>query len=455
MMVSFALLLACVFASAQAIAQNTETGIRLSTNEQSVFIGDSIVIDVETVGLLEPVDTRVLSVDADLIRETAGTRIAVVDGRVVDVRTRRMEFLPRSEGVAHFGPLVGNAATGEVRSNRLSVSVLPPADVEWVPDDNDVSINVRVSTDAPWVRQEVTLDIELRHRYAVADETIELPDFDGFDVLPVFESRRTIDDDADPSETPLRLVAWRYLLWPQRSGALQLEALSWTGTLVRSRTSRAEIDLSSRPVNLQVRPAATDNTDWWLPARAMKLNDDWSADPRELTAGESIERTLILEAEGVLASQLPNVEPLASRSMSSVSLGNTRQQQLIGDRVVATAEYRFRLTARSPVPVFLDTVRVPWWDTTQDQEAEVIVPARRVNIGLPDRADLLADIALEQSLWARLQILAASVKLPTGIGILLICLLLLAALGAALLPWPLKLDRNQRKDKSGSALPPM
>ena len=445
------MMLVWVFAPGLVIAQDTETGIRLYTGENSVYMGDSIVIDIESVGLLEAVDTRILSTDADLIRESTGTRIAVVNDRVVDVRTRRMEFLPRSEGLARFGPLTGNTATGPVQSNTLTVRVLPPVDVAWQPGQEDAHIDVRVSTRTPWVRQEVTVDIELRHRYAIADESIQLPDFDGFDVLPVYESRRTIEAAPDKDSGPdMRLIAWRYLLCPQRSGTIQLGTVHWSGTLVRSRTSRGDINLSTDPVPLMVQPAATTEDDWWLPARRMALSDDWSRDPRELTAGDEIERTLILEAEGVLASHLPEIEPLASRSISSVSLGSTREQTLIGDRIVATALYRFRLTARSPVPVFLDTVRVSWWNTADEKAAEVIVPARRVNIGLPDRADLLADIALEQSSWTRLQVIAASVHLPTALGLSIAAVLLSIALLLLFLPWP-----ERERDKANNHLPPM
>lgn len=428
------MMLACMFAP-PLHAQSSEAGIRLNTSDPEVYIGDSIIIDIEAVGLIDALDISLLSVNADLLRETIGTRIAVVEGQVVDIHTRRMEFLPRTEGLATFGPLLGVTSRGPVRSNVLQVNVQPPNDTQWEPGPDDARIDVRVSSARPWVGQELTLDIELRHRYLITEETIDLPPLDEFDALPVFESRRTVEN-TDTDSAPVRVIAWRYLLWPRQSGDVQIDPAYWRGTMVRSRTSRSPIDLESTALPLNVRPRPADITGWWLPARQLSLSDRWSRDPRELTAGEEIERTLVLEADGVLASQLPVVEPLASRSMSSVSLGQTREHRLIDGRVRATAEYRFRMTARSPVPVFLDTVRVAWWDTEEDKAAEAIVPARRVNIGLPDRADLLADIAMEQSLWIRLQVLMASVKLPAAVGAITAGILAIGLLLALLLPWP-------------------
>ena len=106
-------------------------------------------------------------------------------------------------------------------------------------------------------------------------------------------------------------------------------------------------------------------------------------------------RTLTLTAHDVLASQLPVVVPFESRSITSTPLGERREQTLVGERVTSTATFTFRLVATSPVPVFLDTVRVRWWDTDTRTPEEAIVPARRINVGLPERADLLAELALD------------------------------------------------------------
>lgn len=53
--------------------------------------------------------------------------------------------------------------------------------------------------------------------------------------------------------------------------------------------------------------------------------------------------------------------------------------------------------------MFLDTVRIPWWDTELQLAREAIIPARRINVGLPDRANVLSKLALEESGISRLK----------------------------------------------------
>ncbi len=392
-------------------AATVKPGITLISDNEAVYLGDSVILEVEAVGLVEPLDVSSLFKDADLLRETTGTRIAVIDERVVEVKLRRMEFVPRREGRAFFGPLNGITSQGAVNSNTVIINVLPPADTDWQPDEDDLQVTMQLTLDnnqiitesasadinTPYVGQHMVADIILKHRYPITEESLTLPSFHGFDVLSEFEERRTVE--GQDTDNRWRVISWRYHLFAQHSGALTIDGIQWTGSAIRSRTQRAAFDRKTPDQQIQIKAAAS-VSDWWLPATGVSLVDDWSKDPRELSAGDEILRTITLTANGVLASHLPDVVPLESRALSTTLIKQTRTEQLTGNSPEATATFTFRMVAQSPIPVFLDTVRVVWHDTTRDTAEEAIIPARRINVGLPDRADLLADIALNDHWWS-------------------------------------------------------
>ncbi len=408
--------LSLCFASARAA--DVDPAITLLGSDEPVYLGDSIIIELESIGIEEAVDIQPLLQEAQLLRETLGTRIMVVNEQVVEMKSRRMELLPQREGRIVFGPLRADSSRGEVRSNSIIIDVNAPLEADWQPDSDDLqmSLTVRMGNGTPLIQlqnaesssaagiqphvgQHIIADIELRHRFPIADERLSIPRFEGFDILEQYVERRTID--AQDEQTSWRLTAWRYHLFAQRSGAVQLPPVGWAGTVIRSRTQRAEFDRQTPAVSLQIAPAA-DDAHWWLPATDVELSDSWSRDPRELTAGDEILRTVTLSARDVLASHLPDIVPPESRALTTTPINQSRSQQLIGDHIVATAEFEFRMIAQSPIPVFLDTVRVPWYDTRSNESREAIIPARRINVGLPERADLLASLALEGHWYDRL-----------------------------------------------------
>jgi len=375
---------------------DTSASITLASATQSIYLGDSVILDIESTGLLDPLDVSALKERPDFLRETTGTRIAVIEDNVVEIAIRRMEFVPTKTGQLVFGPLTGETIKGLITSRSVSVSVQAALSTIWQPDKNDLQSEFIFSTTLPIVGEQVVLDIKLRHTHQIANELIKMSEFPDFDVLPVFEQRRTIEGDGQ-----WRQIAWRFLLHPKRSGSIEIDPIQWTGTMIKSRTQRGEfVQTLSHPA-LQVRSAPADRPDWWLPATSVKLNDDWSKDVITLSAGDEIIRTITLTAESVLGNQLPDIAPYPTRALTSTLIRSTREHELINNHTVATAKFEFRMVAQSPIPVFLDTVRVPWWNVTTSTHEEAILPARRINVGLPDRADLLADLAMSQSSWSR------------------------------------------------------
>ncbi len=413
------LLLALTLLCSSTQAATVEPGITLISDSETIYLGDSIIIDVEAVGLLEPLDVSALFKYADLLRETTGTRIAVIEGRVVEVKLRRMEFIPKEEGRAFFGPLSADSIRGQVTSNTLIVDVQPQADTQWQPQDDDLSIDITYTLDNgeilqysdieeptatpnAFVGQHIIADIKLRHKHPIFEEQLDLPSFEGFDILKEFEERRTTEETVldDGSIQSFRIVAWRYHLFPQRSGTHTVDDISWSGTTIKSRTQRSDFNrsLEGGELNINIAQSASQ---WWLPATQVSLVDEWSKDPRELSAGDEIIRTITLSASDVLANHLPDVTPLESRAISSTLINQQRSQSMNQGTPVSTATFTYRMVAQSPIPVFLDTVRVVWFNTNTQDIKEAIIPARRINVGLPDRADLLADLAIQGNLWDR------------------------------------------------------
>ncbi len=384
-MVARLLLLLLGWVSIVANAQTSGAYIKLSLDSETVYFGDTVVLDVESTGLLDPLDLSPLTRHATLERETTGTRIAVVKGKVVEIAIRRMDLTPKQPGVLILGPITA----GPVQSNSVHVTVLNSTRPTWQPQQNDLSINITASPGTPYVGQQVTLDVVLRHRYPINSENVTLPS------LKAFSSREQKSQIRTTGKDDWFEVSWRYFIFPKSSGAVTLDPLIWSGNITRSHSERADFERRSEALTLNVQPAANDS--WWLPAKQVTLNDVWSQTPTSLRAGDELERTIIVTAQNTMSGQIPAVTPPESRAILQSKLAEQRAETITETGVVSTAEFTFRVRAQSPIPVFLDTVRIPWWNTPLDQPAEAIIPARRINVGLPDRADLLAELALQES----------------------------------------------------------
>lgn len=420
----FSVLFFCITGSLQAQSSST---INIQSETRLIYLGDVVVLDIESTGLLDPLDVSQLRQSPDFLRETTGTRIAVIEGKVVEIAIRRMEFIPEKEGTLVYGPLTGETIFGDIVSNSISVQVKPALNAQWQPGADDVLAEISFSNNQPIVGEQIIVDLRLRHKYQIANEQFVLPAFPEFDVLPVFEQRRTFESSNTNHETgsannpdesekntwslgvnqttnnneQWRQVAWRFLLHAKKSGSINVQPMTWSGTMIKSRSQRGEFNKTIKATTLQVLPTPADRPAWWLPATSVNVSDTWSKDVRSLSAGDEIIRTITLQANNILSNQIPDIEPYPTRALTSTLIRSTRNHKLNVDHTTATGVFEFRMVAQSPIPVFLDTVRVPWWNTITGTHEEAIIPARRINVGLPDRADLLADLAVNNSHVAR------------------------------------------------------
>jgi len=183
---SFVCLLYCLVALtwSGALQAQSNAYIDLKIDSSEVYFGDTVVLEMESAGLLDPVDLSPLLAQAELVRETTGNRIAVFSGKVAKIKIRRIVLLPKAPGTLVIGPLTA----GDVSSNSIHVKILDLARPNWQP-------------------QELELRIELLHRYPITGELIDLPKLSGFSQRTLLAERRTYKDE----NREWRRTEWRYL----------------------------------------------------------------------------------------------------------------------------------------------------------------------------------------------------------------------------------------------------
>ena len=247
------LVLCCTLFTSAVRAQAAGPYITLTLDTEEIFIGDAIVLEVESTGLLDPIDLSPLQNIAKVVRETTGTRIAVIKGKVVEIAIRRIDLIPDNAGKIVIGPLL----SGDVRSNSVYLKVLNEERPQWQPMDDDLQITTTLKPASPYVNQQALFTIDLRHRYPISNEQIKLPDFDGFTTRNLIENRRTFsDEDKEWSQT-----RWQYLIFPSHSGKTTISPISWSGTAAKSRIERADFTRTHQPTTVTVKPAAP-GTHW-------------------------------------------------------------------------------------------------------------------------------------------------------------------------------------------------
>ena len=278
------------------------------------------------------------------------------------------------------------------------------------PEPAELFIESSIHPDSPYVQQAVTYEIRLYRRSSLLQGELLLLEIPGAVVEPLGEEEpRWVDVDG----TEYQLVRSRYLLFPQRSGALSLPGAAYSGWDVYARGG---------DLNLQVRPSPPlPEGAAWLPARSLKLEEQWKPAAGEWQQGEPVERRVIQEARGLTAAQLPP-PPVAELPGVRIQTKASRfADRIEGEEPIGRREDTLIYLPLQPGPLELPALRIEWWSTLGDRPQSVTLPVHRFEVaagrpGIQPSDTETANTAPEDQ-----------AGLPNYIGPLILALLLVAA----------------------------
>jgi hypothetical protein len=199
-----------------------------------------------------------------------------------------------------------------------------------------------------------------------------------------------------------QVVTRHYLVFPQHSGTIKLAGAVLSAQVAdRRRSSNDPFGgvfggspfgnlTSTRPVRLhgdditldvQPRPAGFESG-YWLPARQVTLEGEWSPANAQAHVGDPITLTLRLQAEGQTAAQLPDLSTLLELPDGVKAYPDQAKldDSTKGNDVVGTRSQSIALIADEAGRFSIPELKVRWWETGTGQPREATLPARTLVI---------------------------------------------------------------------------
>ncbi|WP_460420570.1 BatD family protein [Pseudomonas sp. ZL2] len=302
-------------------------------------------------------------------------------------------LLPRQSGSVEIPAL----QLGEVRSQPISLQI----QANEVSSENHGPVFIDASLDQPevYVQAQAVLTLSIYHSVPLYDDSSLSPlQLDNAKVEPLGESR-TFEKVIDGVRHGV--IEMRYAIYPQQSGDLKIPALTFSATAAQSdaeqepNSPRAgkQVQVGSTPLVLTVDPIPADYPAKapWLPANSLTLEEHWSPDPaqQQTQIGDSLTRTVILQAEGLSSAQLP---PLPGTEVTGLRRYPDQPQlrNQVNDRgLLGVREEREALVPTHSGRLELPSQEVVWWNTREDHLERSNLPARSLQI--EDNPALSAD----------------------------------------------------------------
>ncbi|MSQ67888.1 MAG: protein BatD [Gammaproteobacteria bacterium] len=313
-------------------------------------------------------DFTPLERDFQILRRNQQTSLELRNGRQSRTTTWTLTVLPK-----HNSPLVVPAVRFGAQQTAPRQLALAAAAPTAAPDEG-LFLEVEATPRNPYVQQEVLYTLRLWRRYEISNAALSEPAFSGDAVVkPLNEDRhyqRTLNGQR------YEVVERRFTVYPQASGPLTIKPAVVTAQVVKRGLSLFENfsqamstrRISSVALTLDVRPVpAAFPGQHWLPARSLRVREEWQPTTLQANLGEPITHTISVVGEGLTAGQLAPlvvVAPTGWKIYPEQPQTNDRQQD---GSFEGTMVQKSALLATSAGSAALPAIEIPWWNTTLDQ----------------------------------------------------------------------------------------
>lgn len=375
--------------------------ITVHTDRNPVSLRDSFRIEFEAQGDVDDdPDFSPLNRDFRILSTAQSSSFSFNNGRSSSTKTWTLTVVARRTGDIVIPPV----SFGKDRSppGNVTVAATGAGSAEPSRDSGDVFIEVEAQPLKPLVQAQVIYTARLFIAVPVSDATLSDPAIESGDAV-IERLGEDRNYETQVMGRRFKVLERSYAVFPQASGKVVVAPLQFQGRIGRDVFSLFDpfgpqpqaVFRQSAPVTLDVRPIpAGFNAPQWLPAKSVQLSEEWSPDPPEFRAGDPLTRTLVLSADGLGASQLPDLStsyPDAIRVYPDQPVLNNRATP---SGVIGSRQEKIAIIPSTPGEYVLPAISVPWWNTRTGELVYARLPERRITV-LPRDSGLVPDIAPE------------------------------------------------------------
>jgi hypothetical protein len=370
--------LLCLFWFLAAGVQAAEILARVERNPVALNESFQLILKVEGEPDADP-DLSVLEAQFDILSRNQSSSLQIINGQVRRSQQWELTLMARKAG----NYVIPAIAFGADRSNALELTVKPEPEGETA-SGGPVFLEVSLDGDQAYPQQQLVYTVRLLRSVPLRSATLSEPRVTGV------EARLEKLGEDDSFETRrggerYQVVERRYAVFPQGAGTLTLEPIVFQGQIVESsryslqdrlNVKRLRSEALSLPV--QERPPAAPQP--WLPARALRLQEEWSEDRPQFAVGEPVTRTLTLMAAGIPAAQLPELPKASQPGLKIYADQPLVRDQIQADGILGVRQEKQALLPTAPGRYELPAVEILWWNLDTDRPETVRLPARTIEV---------------------------------------------------------------------------
>ncbi len=416
-MVFFSCAISLFFLSGQAYAK-----VIASLNQESYYLGDIISLNIETDKNLnaEP-DLSVLQSDFDVKGSSASSQINIINGS----RSYRKKWNIELQAKATGQFIIPEIILGDEKTEAIQINIkkLPPEVLAETSKHIFIEASVDLGSNNDneiYVQQQIPYTVKFFYDAAMRTGEVVLPNIENANIRVVGREKKY---EVVRAGSKYVVVERRYVISPEKSGKLVIPPTLVKGRIALTggdspqlRKRMDEVDMlnelfsdinngstfsnpfdpffsrrsigptrpytaASESIEVNVLPVPETFTGAaWLPAEEIKMQDSWTTNPPNLTMGEPVTRTIIMQVKGLASSQIPEIiipKPAGMKVYPELSKSETPND---GNTIYGIQRVDISYIPNKAGSVVIPEINIDWWDVNNKQQQTYTLPEWNLNV---------------------------------------------------------------------------
>jgi len=355
-----------VTADRTTISADETVQIKVRYDEQVIF-GD--------------LDLGPLQKDFAILKSGRQQQYSNVNGKSISFTDWNIVLQPKSKGTLIIPAIEFKGVVSDPFTIKVTDAKLPTSGQQGEP----VFVESAISHRSAYVQQQLILTYRLF--MAIPLKNLTMSDIK----LPSVEIHKLDESHYQKNIGGInyKVIEISFALFPQSSGTLQIPAGQFAGYIPTTRndpffgslfSNGKRFNLSADEFQIDVKAKPTQITDHWLPASDLALSEKWSNDLSDLRVGEPITRTIVINAQGVTANQLPEIK-IAENDLYRVYPDQpvlNEEPRPVG--MIAQRSESIAFVPSKAGDIELPAVAIKWWDTQNNRLRTATLPSQTIKV---------------------------------------------------------------------------
>jgi len=300
----------------------------------------------------------------------------IINGKISRSRTWTYALKAKRPG----NLVIPSIIVGNEKSQPINILIAPQS--ESVLGEADVFVSAEVDDSEGFVQAQNLFRIKIYKMVQTRQPRLYEPEIKGIDTLV-----EIVGDDRNYESVingkTYEVTERVYALFPQESGVLTIAPIRFEARILKDgsitgRRTYQSLELTINILPIPAPPNAYPDANW-LPAKSVKLTEEWSRDMQNLRSGEPITRKLTITAIGQLSTQLPSID--YSNDRLKIYPDKPKfLDEMNADGMIASRIDQYAMISVNAGDIQLSGVDVPWWDTVEKKWKVATLPTRVINI---------------------------------------------------------------------------